>query len=162
MKKNQIVVWHDSYSVGVRLIDEQHKHLINLTNRLFRSCMESTERSKAIFLETIHEAVNYVGYHFSTEEKIMERINYPDYRRHKLEHTEFVRKVFTKVEDFGSGKILAPLTFVYFLREWILHHIAVSDKKMGDYLMLLSRIGELHKIMLKVKKDKNTQRFSIQ
>jgi len=162
MVKKQIVSWQKSYSVGIRLIDEQHMHLINLTNKLFNSCMSGREGARIGFMETIHEAVNYVGYHFSTEEKVMLRINYPDYIRHKQEHADFVRKVFIKVEDFRCGKIFAPISFVYFLRDWILHHIAVCDKRMGDYLLLLWRKGDLHKITLKVKNDKITNQMKIQ
>jgi len=124
--------------------------------------MVSQERSRIVFLETIHETVNYVAYHFDTEEKVMGRINYPDYKRHKQEHMEFVRKVFSKVEDFRSGKIFAPISFVYFLRDWILHHIAVCDKRMGDYLLLLWRKGALHKITLKIKNDEATNQVKIQ
>ena len=156
MNKKKIVAWQNTYSVGLRLIDEQHMHLINLTNKLFCSCMAGHESSRAAFLETIHETVKYVGYHFDTEEKVMGRVNYPDYMRHKREHMEFVRKVFAKVEDFSSGKIFAPLSFVYFLRDWILHHIAVCDKKMGDYLLLLWKRGELQKITMKVRTAKST------
>jgi len=157
-----IVAWQNSYSVGIRLVDEQHKELINLTNKLFVSCMAGQERSRQIFLDTIHSTVDYVGYHFGTEEKVMERINYPGYKEHKKEHTDFVREVFDKVEEFNSGKIFVPLSFVYFLRDWVLHHIAVSDRKLGDFLQAMHRSGMLQKITLKVKKDAITNRMEIQ
>ena len=160
--KKDIVIWQNSYSVGIKLIDEQHMHLIKLTNKLFASCLEDQEKSKDVFLATIHESVDYVGYHFGIEEKVMERVNYPNYKKHKEEHGNFVRMVFSKVEEFNSGKIFTPISFVYFLRDWILHHIAVSDKKMGEYLMMMQKSGELRKITLKVKKDEATTRVFIQ
>ena len=155
MDKN-IVIWQNSYSVGIKLLDEQHIHLIKLTNKLFVSCMENKETSKSVFLETIREAVDYVGYHFSTEEKVMERVNYPEYKHHKQDHAVFIREVLNRVEEYNSGRVFAPLSFVYFLRDWILHHVAVNDKKMGEYLVMLHKSGELHKITLKVKKDEAT------
>ena len=157
----KVVQWQNSYSVGIRLIDEQHMELVKLTNKLFANCMAGHERSRNTFLETIHEAVDYTGYHFSTEEKVMDRVNYPDFQKHKLEHANFVREIFNKVEDFKAGKILAPLGFVYFLRDWVLHHIAVNDKKLGNYLMSLQKSGELHKITLRVKKDDFSDRVKI-
>ena len=153
MAKKIIVQWQPSYSIGIRLVDEQHMKLINLTNRLFASCMESKERAGNVFHDVIHEAVDYVSYHFSTEEGLMERVNYPEYIQHKKEHAGFVREVFSRVEDFDSGKPFAPLTFVYFLRDWVLHHISVSDKKIGTYLLDLHKSGELQKITLKEKID---------
>jgi hemerythrin-like metal-binding protein len=161
MDNKMVVQWQNSYSVGVRPIDEQHMELIRLTNKLFNSCMEGQEKGNSAFLEVIHEAVEYIGYHFGTEEKIMERINYLDFARHKKEHTDFVREVYTKVEDFESGKILAPLMFVYFLRDWVLHHIAVSDKRLGDYLLLMKRNGYLQRMSLRVRRDMTTNRMLI-
>ena len=164
MTYNSIVNWRPSYSIGINLIDEQHKKLINLTNRLFRSCMsgQGQENSRSIFIDTLHVAVDYVGYHFGTEEKIMERVNYPQFKEHKKQHTDFVKEVFIKVDDLNSGKYPNPISFVYFLKEWVLHHIAVRDKKMGEYLLALRESGELRKITVKVKEDKSTHRREIQ
>lgn len=157
-----IVTWQNSYSVGVKLIDEQHMELIQLTNKLYNSCLAGHERSRNIFLDTIHEAVDYVGFHFGTEEKMMERINYPEYTEHKNEHTDFVKEVFIKVNEFNSGKIIAPITFVHYLKTWVLHHIGVCDRKLGKYLLALRENGELQKITLRIKKDETTNRIKIQ
>ena len=161
MLEKKVVQWQNSYSVGIKLIDEQHMELIKLTNKLFNNCLAGRDRSRATFLSTIHDSVDYVGYHFSTEEKVMESVNYPDYAAHKKEHLNFVREVFAKVEEFKSGKVLAPLTFVYFLRDWVLHHIAVNDKKMGDYLIALQKNGDLQKMTLRIKKDEASDRMQI-
>ena len=161
MDDKNIVVWQNSYSVGIKLIDDQHKELIKLTNKLFASCMANREHSRTVFLDTVSDAVDYVGYHFSTEEKVMERVNYPEYGQHKQEHADFAREVFTKVEEFNAGRVIAPISFVYFLRDWILHHIAVNDKKVGNYLLELRKSGELQKISVQVKKDIVTNRLQI-
>ena len=162
MQEKTVVQWQNSYSVGIKIVDEQHMELINLTNKLFNDCMEGQEQATSSFLVTIHEAVDYVGYHFSTEEKIMERVNYPDFANHKNEHADFVREVIKKVAEFNSGKASTPVTFVYYLKDWVLQHIAVCDKKMGDYLIAMHRNGELQNITLKAKKDKTTDRLYIQ
>jgi len=161
MENKMVVQWQNSYSVGVKPIDEQHMELIRLTNKLFNSCMAGQDKVNTAFLNAVHEAVDYTGYHFGTEEKMMERIKYPDYARHKQEHADFVREVYIKVDEYKSGKMLAPLHFVYFLRDWVLHHIAVSDKKLGDYLLYLRRNGELQKMTLKIRKDAATNRMMI-
>jgi hemerythrin len=158
LAEKTVVKWQNSYSVGIKMVDEQHKELIKFTNTLFNSCLTGHEQSRAAFLNIIHEAVNYIDYHFSTEEKIMERVNYPDLPEHRGEHKSFVREVFVKVEDFSSGKLLVPLTFVYFLRDWVFHHIAVCDKKMGDYLIALKKSGALHNMTITMKKYGTTEK----
>ena len=158
MSDSHIVQWSNSYSVGVKLIDDQHMELINLTNKLFSNCMAGREKAKTTFMDTINEAVNYTGYHFSTEEKVMEIVHYPEFAAHKKEHANFVKEVYCKAAEFKLGKPLAQLNFVYFLRDWVIHHIAWNDKKVGAFLVALRRSGELQKISLRVKTDKVTQR----
>ena len=161
MSEKTVVQWQSSYSVGVKQIDRQHMKLINLTNKLFSSCMAGKAKGRDAFLEIIHEAVDYIGYHFGIEEKIMIRTNYPDFAQHKLEHNDFVREVYSNVDEFESGRIFVPLHFVYFLRDWVLHHIAVCDKKLGNYLLLMKRNGLLQNMSLKIKKDMMTNRMLI-
>ena len=153
MSENSIIKWQNSYSVGIKLVDEQHKELIKLTNKLFLSCSLGQDQLTSVFMTTIHEAIDYVVYHFGTEEKIMERVNYPHIEIHRNEHKEFAREVLLQVEDFKSGKTTAPLSFVNFLKDWVLNHVAVSDKKMGDYLVTLKKSGELDRMTLVGKKD---------
>jgi hemerythrin len=164
MEKEIIVTWNPTYSVGIKVIDEQHMKLIKLTNKLFRSCMSGQERIKgdSIFFEVIREVIEYVGYHFNTEEKVMERVDYPKSKEHKIEHKVFVKEVLAKVEEFNSGKINTPLSFVYYLRDWILHHIAVNDKKLGEYLLEMKRTGNLQQKILKVKRNDEKHQIQIE
>ena len=161
MSDKTVVEWQNSYSVGMKLVDDQHRELVKLTNRLFANCLAGQQKTRATFLQIIREAVDYVGYHFGTEEKVMERVKYPHFAEHKSQHADFVREVLIKIEEFNAGKPRAPLTFVYFLRDWVLHHIAVSDKKMGDYVLALSRSGELQKMTMRVKRDEASDRVQI-
>ena len=158
-----IVQWQNSYSVGIKVIDDQHMKLVKLTNKLFASCISGNERTKSdsIFMSVVNEVIDYVGYHFSTEEKIMERINYPEYKRHKKEHVDFVKEVLAKVGEFKTSKANTSLYFVYFLRDWILQHIAVNDKKLGKYILDLRKEGGLEQIVLKVKRNVETNQLQV-
>ena len=151
MASNEIVTWHRSYSVNIPLIDSQHKELIDWTNSLYRSCLKDRENSKNAFMRMLRAVVNYVEYHFSTEEKIMDRVKYPDYSNHKREHNDFVREILRAADDLSRGVKYNPLSFVTYLKDWVLTHIAVSDKALGQYLTDLRRNGELYNISLKVK-----------
>ena len=152
MSENSIIKWQDSYSIGIKLVDEQHKELINLTNKLFTSCILEQDQLTNVFMTTLHEAVDYVVYHFDTEMKIMERVNYPHLETHRNEHKKFAKEVLTQVEDFKSGKTTVPISFVNFLKNWVLNHVAVSDKKIGDYLVTLKKSGALDRMTLAAKK----------
>jgi hemerythrin len=92
---------------------------------------------------TIHEAVDYVRYHFTTEERLLRRIGYPDFAAHKKQHEDFVKKIIEEVRLFNDGKRFVPNNFVRFLRDWVLAHIAVSDKLYAKYLLSLKKLGLL-------------------
>jgi hemerythrin len=163
MPKNEIVRWHSSYSIGIPLIDAQHQELINLTNSLYQSCFMGREASRTVFLKTIRGAVGYIGYHFSTEEKIMVRVSYPyaEYTAHKQQHKDFVREVLREVDDFTTGKKFTPNAFVYFLKDWVLTHIAVTDKKLGIFLTEMKKQGGMKGMTIQIKQQANTNRMII-
>jgi len=128
------VQWEERYSVGVGIIDKQHKHLFELTNMLYERCRRGESIAREHFVETLHATVEYVGIHFSTEERLMDKIHYPDRVKHKGQHVDFVKKVMESQKDFEEGKIGVAIEFVYFLRDWILSHIAIYDKNFAEYL----------------------------
>jgi hemerythrin len=143
MSNQAFVEWDDRYSVGIPLVDAQHKELIRLTNDLYNACLEGTEAVKAPFKEAIRGTVDYVKYHFAAEEKILENVRYPEIALHKKEHESFVRKILEGVKDFEEGKKFVPNVFVRYLKDWILAHIAVEDRKYADYILDLKKKNAL-------------------
>lgn len=133
MADGSFIAWKDTYSVGIPKIDEQHQELINLTQRLHEACLSGSEMGRFYFKKAMHDLVNYVTFHFSAEEKLMEQIGFPGLPEHKKEHECFVKKVLEDVKNFESGRAIVPNTFVRYLREWILTHIAKTDQKYGIY-----------------------------
>jgi hemerythrin len=143
MEDNILVEWDDRYSVGIQLVDDQHKELVNMTNTLYAGCLAGDEAARTYFLEAIHGTVDYVKYHFAAEEKILENVTYPDIFEHKKAHEGFVKKIFEDVKSFQSGKKFIPNVFVRYLKDWILTHIAVEDKKYAEYILNLKKKGVL-------------------
>jgi hemerythrin len=138
-----LVEWDDRYAIGIPLIDDQHKELIDLTNKLYAGCLAGDEAGRTYFMKTVHGVVDYVKYHFSAEERILEKVDYPALAEHKRAHECFVKQVFDDVKSFEGGKKFVPNVFVRFLKDWILTHIAVEDKRYAEYIMNLKRQGVL-------------------
>ncbi|AEF84340.1 hemerythrin family protein [Treponema primitia ZAS-2] len=143
MESEDLVKWEDRYSVGIQLMDDQHKELIRLTNELYKSCLASDEAARAYFTTTIKATVDYVKYHFAAEEKLLENIKYPDIGNHKKWHESFVKQVLEDAQNFEDGKKFVPNTFVRFLKDWILSHIAVEDQNYALYIQNLKKQGVL-------------------
>ncbi|MDR1143257.1 MAG: bacteriohemerythrin [Spirochaetaceae bacterium] len=146
------VEWDEKYSVGIQLIDDQHKELITLTNTLYKGCLTGADMAKTYFLGTVHGAVEYVKYHFTMEEKLLAAVAYPVLEAHKNEHRSFVKQILQDVKSFQEGKQFVPNTFVRFLRDWILSHIAVMDKKYMEYIQENISRNALDAILLDLKK----------
>jgi hemerythrin len=85
------------------------------------------------FIKSVRAAVEYTKVHFSTEEELMRKINYPDFQTHKLQHEDFARRILEDVKSFESGDRKIGMKFVQFLRDWLLEHIAVVDKAFALY-----------------------------
>jgi len=129
----ELVSWSDTFSVGIPLIDDQHKQLFLLINDMFNHVIGDAQTERAYFKQVIQRAVDYVKVHFSTEENIMRQNNFPGYLEHKRAHDAFVVIVVDKVKDFEAGKKFVLLDFTQFLKEWILTHIAIMDKGYFTY-----------------------------
>jgi hemerythrin len=142
-EKGVFLPWEERFGIGIPLIDEQHKELLNLANVLYDSCRQGKDIVPDGFKTAMSSAVEYVTVHFSTEEKVMARVSYPGMAEHKAEHQEFVKKVLAEVKNFEEGKTFVPNRFVMFLKDWTLSHIALMDKKMAAYVLDMAKKGQL-------------------
>jgi hemerythrin len=136
---NGVITWNDSYSIGNRTIDGQHKELIRLTNEFYEGCQMGGVITKVYFFNTVKGAINYVKTHFATEEEILRKIEYPEFDAHKKMHEEFVNKVLEQVRAFEQEDMPNPIGFIKFLMEWIMNHIASADKLYIPYLVKLDK-----------------------
>jgi len=132
-EKGIFIPWDDKYAIGVSVVDEQHKELLNLANALYDTCREGSTAANDAFRKAASSIVEYVREHFSVEEELMDRFNYPEALAHKEEHKTFVIQFLEEVKAFEEGKPFVVHAFVRFLKDWILKHIAITDKRMGNF-----------------------------
>ena len=126
------IKWNETFSVNVDEIDEQHKVLIKLFNDLGSAMVEG--KGKEIVKNTLAELVEYTEDHFSNEEKLMAKYQYPDYGSHKKAHDELKKKVMVFYERRNDEGFVLRLEIVYFLKNWLQSHILDIDKKLGAYI----------------------------
>jgi len=127
------VTWSDRYSMGIKLVDDQHKGLLKFVNELFNHATGDEKAEREYFKSVIQEAVKYIKIHFDTEEKLMLSTKFPGYAEHKMIHDGFTMTVLKSVKDFEGGKRLVLEKFAYFLKDWVLTHVAVEDVKYAGY-----------------------------
>ncbi len=128
------IEWSDEFSVNVREIDAHHKKLVEKINLLHQSLLDNkgSEAQKII----VTGMVEYAGFHFTAEEKLMLRHNYPEYQRHKAEHGRFTEMALDLQKRINNSGFVLTLEILSFLRSWLQDHILVADKKYSQHFNL--------------------------
>ena len=128
------VAWSENYSLGNEQLDEQHKQLFEFVSNLVGACIDGSSTEK--LSETLDFLVNYAIRHFSDEEELQLRYNYPDYINHKKLHDDFKGTVTELVERFQSSESPSELNndINKIVVRWLVNHIQREDKKIGDHI----------------------------
>lgn len=127
-----IIQWKPSLSVGIEGIDLQHRRLFDLINTLDQSIRE--HKTNVALSKTLDELIAYANEHFSAEEKMMVKAEYPNLKSHLVEHKFFRDKVTEFRTAFASGKLGLTRDVMNFMTDWLLDHISRSDQKYAPYL----------------------------
>ena len=124
--------WNPTYSVGVAELDKQHKVLFDLINKLY-DAMQVGQGSKEVG-NVITEMINYTQFHFTAEEKYLTTYKYIELGKQKASHEGFVKKVKDFQSQYQQGKLAISIEVMNFLRDWLVTHIQVEDKKYSAFL----------------------------
>jgi len=126
------IEWNKDYELGIAQIDEQHKHLIDLINKLdgARHSHSPKECIEKVFLELI----NYSNYHFTLEERAMKNENYSRLDLHISSHDLFVQYIHKCYYKNKKNDYFAISDALKFLSDWIVDHIMVEDR---NFTMIL-------------------------
>ncbi len=127
-----LIDWGPSLSVGLDSIDEQHKKLVDLVNKLFFAMSDG--KASDILGNIFGELVTYTKTHFAHEEQLFAKYKYPDIAKHKEEHKALTDKALALQADFKSGKVSMSREVLQFLKDWLSNHITKEDKKYGPFL----------------------------
>ena len=128
------VQWTDDMSIGVGLIDEQHKMLIQHLNNLIKSL--EPKQGVTEVANTLSFLIDYTHFHFSEEEKHMAANNYPGLKHQKMKHDEFKTTLGNLEEEFkeeGATHVLADSIHTL-LVNWLIKHICEVDVEFGAFL----------------------------
>ena len=122
--------WDDSFLIGIKELDHEHKVLIDDINRLHEELAKHDEKSKTE--EYLGDIYARMQAHFALEEHVMKEHGYKYFDEHKREHeelldsyTEYMVK-FLNDDDVSSDKSIEDN-----LKHWVITHIVTSDKKMS-------------------------------
>ncbi|HCC37383.1 MAG TPA: hemerythrin [Treponema sp.] len=138
-----IVTWGPKYATGIKLMDRQHEELVFLTNQLYHACLSGNEIAEKKFKDAMKRMVDYVHFHFGTEQQLLQKIGYPHYIEHKKMHDDLIRSILEAAKEFNEGRKFVPNHFVRTLKDWIFGHIGIEDKNYAEYVAEQKKKGRL-------------------
>ena len=118
--------WTNDLDTGIKVIDNQHRRIVDYINEL-HSANESGD--PAVINHVLGELVDYTLSHFSFEEELQERANYPFFKAHKRVHEIFTKRVAEFQKRAADGENVAP-ELLSMLKIWLVNHIKGDD---ADY-----------------------------
>ena len=130
--------WTDDLGVGVPRMDEDHKQLIGILNKLFAAC--SAYVGDEVLQQVTDELESYTKNHFAREEELLESQGYPSLEVHKFQRQKLTKELHEYMEKVKTGAADGlSADVVTFLREWLIVHIKEHDHQYATYL------GEKHR-----------------
>ena len=122
----QFLEWEDSYNIGVKEIDIQHRGLFDIISKL--SASRRYETDGKYFFAMLNQLVDYTKTHFATEERYMREAQYPQLAEHQQEHIEFITEVMKLVRDCEKKEPDIEQKILNFLKNWYMAHIMGTDR----------------------------------
>jgi len=132
------LTWKEKWNSGERIIDEQHRKLVRLTNDFMNNNNELVDREKS--LQNLDMIINHILEHFQYEESVLEKIKYNDYLNHKNIHTGLIEKVNEIRENTENGQVELSYAFLFLFDEVIVGHLLKEDVNFFPYINIL--LGE--------------------
>ncbi len=128
------IQWRDSYALGVKEIDDQHKQLFDAVDKLFSACSQG--KGKEEVGNTLKFLEDYTRVHFADEQQIHIKHNYPERENHKKIHENFLmtfENLKKEFEEKGAGILFVSTVNKLFL-DWLIKHIGSMDKAFATFL----------------------------
>jgi hemerythrin-like metal-binding protein len=106
--------------------------LFNVINDLHAAMMKG--QARAVIGELLSKLLAYTRNHFSAEEEMLERSNYPGLTQHRILHRALTKKVEGYVDRYEKGDLSLSSDLAHFLSEWLNTHIQKVDQAYGPFM----------------------------
>ena len=126
----ETVAWTQDLSVGHETLDQHHQRLFALLAE-----MEQGEGGFDAVATSLAELTDYIAYHFSEEEAMMQRGGFPFFELHRHSHQTIAQRVGDMVAGLSAANFQRVATELRgFLSGWLIHHIEIEDFEYRPYI----------------------------
>lgn len=123
-----LLKWEELLAVGVDIIDEDHRHAVDLLNRL-------DEADDADFPALFNLLVEHLAEHFGHEEALMDKYGFFAAAVHKSEHARVLREASGVKRRLDRGNLGVARTYVrHTAAPWFINHRSAMDLATADFV----------------------------
>lgn len=129
--------WTDDLRLGIHRMDDQHKVLLRLINRV-ADLSESGGGGASIRI-ILGQLLDYTKFHFGDEEALMHSEGFPGIDGHHRLHVVFIAEVERIVGLASSGERVDAAAILEMLKDWLIKHIQGTDKQYARHILTGSK-----------------------
>ncbi len=125
------IIWKSEYNISNFKIDKEHQKLFTIAREAMNvSKLKNDKEVKNKLKEIITKLFDYVGTHFSNEQKYMEEIDYPELGNHKILHKNMLDMLTNLISELNKLELADIEKLLFnFIEEYFIRHIVLEDKK---------------------------------
>ena len=134
---NNSIQWNNQFLIGNDIIDDQHQTLFKIAQKSnYITDITNIDEQEELLKDILHELYEYVEYHFSQEEALMDDILYIDTDNHKQIHKHMLGELNTLTVEISYSK-LSEITAKLneFVQVVFVKHIKIEDQKISDFIV---------------------------
>lgn len=123
-------VWDESLRIGVHVIDEQHRAIATLIDRLLADSTAPADSERVT--DALDELGRIIAVHFETEELLLKRAGVAGdaYNQHVREHNRILEDLVQLHLDIASGQLRTIADVQPMLLRWVIDHVLVEDRQL--------------------------------
>ena len=123
--------WKDEFSVGVKELDDQHKKLLAMINKLIIE--QKTLTDPKTIADLLTEMTDYAQVHFRAEEYLMAEYGYEQKTLQEKQHQAFIDKTISFCSASDIGPNILSTALLDYLGTWLVEHILQEDMKYKEF-----------------------------
>jgi len=123
--------WRREWESGSRLVDDQHRQLLELANGLMD--LSLANQPPPLVARQLDELVDHVARHFADEEGVLAEAAYPELPEHSSLHRGLLDEARLLRRHFDQGLADAASFFQFLVSQVVLGHILTADTRFFPY-----------------------------
>lgn len=125
--------------LNVEEMQKTHEDEIQILNEIdklaIQYSMDKSEEKHSLLEANIRTYLEHVKKHFTNEERLMKKYDFPSYEMHKMAHDMFLQDIGITIKQWEKfGDINKIVNFIRKSPEWIVLHINTVDDPTSTYI----------------------------